>query len=94
LIEGMSAKVVLPTAKPKKSLIVPRDSVISMFGQSVVFTVNDSKAGMLPVNVIGYEGLSAGVEARGLQAGMQVVVEGNERLRNGQVVVVKKADVR
>jgi RND family efflux transporter MFP subunit len=94
LIEGMSAKVVLPTGRPKESLIVPRDSVISMFGQNVVFTVADSKAAMLPVKVIGYEGLSAGVEARGLQEGMQVVVQGNERLRNGQVVVVKNSDVR
>jgi multidrug efflux pump subunit AcrA (membrane-fusion protein) len=65
-----------------------------MFGQSVVYTVNDSKASMLPVNVIGYEGLSAGVEARGLQAGMQVVVEGNERLRNGQAVSVQKTEDR
>ena len=94
LIEGMSAKVVLPTDRPKKSLIVPRDSVIPKFGQSVVFTVVDSKASMLPVNVIGYEGLSAGVEARALQEGMQVVVEGNERLRSGQAVVVKKSDDR
>ena len=93
LIEGMSAKVVLPTGRPKESLIVPRDSVISLFGQNVVFTVADSKAAMLPVKVIGYEGLSAGVEARGLQEGMQVVVQGNERLRNGQVVVVKNSEL-
>jgi RND family efflux transporter MFP subunit len=91
LIEGMSANVVLPTGRPKKSLVVPRDSVISMFGQNVVFTVADSKASMLPVKVVGYEGLSAGVEANGLQEGMQVVMQGNERLRNGQAVVVKNS---
>lgn len=94
LIEGMSAKVVLPTGRPRKSLVVPRDSVILMFGQSVVFTVADSKASMLPVKVIGYEGLSASVEARGLQDGMQVVVQGNERLRNGQAVSVQKTEDR
>ena len=89
LIEGMSAKVVLPTGRHQKSMVVPRDAVILMFGQSVVFTVVDSKAGMLPVKVIGYEGLSAGIEARGLQAGMLVVVNGNERLKSGQEVVIK-----
>ncbi len=89
LIEGMSAKVVLPTGSHNKSLLVPRDAIISMSGQSVVFTVVDSKAGMLPVKVIGFEGLNAGVEAPGLQEGMPVVVDGNERLKNGQAVVVQ-----
>ncbi len=86
LIEGMSARVVLPTGKPQKTLVVPRDAVISVFGTTAVWTVKDSKAQMIPVNVIGYQDLLAGVEGRGLAAGMQVVVKGNERLRNGQMV--------
>ena len=94
LIEGMSAKVVLPTGSRRKSLVVPRDAVVSMFGQTVIFTVDNAKAGMLPVNILGYDGLIVGVEARGLQEGMLVVVDGNERLRNGQAVAVQKADDR
>ncbi len=86
LIEGMSARVVLPTAKPKKTLVVPRDAVITAFGQTVVYAVKDSKAQMIPVSVIGYEDLIAGIEGQGLAEGMQVVVKGNERLRNGQMV--------
>lgn len=89
LIEGMSARVVLPTGSRRKSLVVPRDAVISMFGQTVVFTVADAKAGMLPVRILGYDGLVVGLEAPDLKAGMQVVVDGNERLRDGQSVVVK-----
>ena len=89
LIEGMSARVVLPTGSRRKTLVVPRDAVVFMFGQNVIFTVNNTKAVMLPVNIIGYDGLIVGVEARGLQEGMQVVVDGNERLRNGQAVLVK-----
>jgi multidrug efflux pump subunit AcrA (membrane-fusion protein) len=41
---------------------------------------------MIPVSVIGYEDLIAGIEGQGLAEGMQVVVKGNERLRNGQRV--------
>ncbi len=89
LIEGMSARVVLPTGSRRKTLVVPRDAVVSMFGQNVIFTINDTKAAMLPVDILGYDGLIVGVEARGLTEGMQVVVDGNERLRNGQAVIVK-----
>lgn len=86
LIEGMSARVALPTGKPQITLVVPRDAVISVFGQTAVFAVKESKAQMIPVNVLGYQDLLAGVEGQGLAAGMQVVVKGNERLRNGQMV--------
>ncbi|MBW2488677.1 MAG: efflux RND transporter periplasmic adaptor subunit [Deltaproteobacteria bacterium] len=86
LIEGMTAKVVLPVEKPRKSLLVPRDAVITVRGQTVIYAINDSKAQMIPVNVIGYQGLDAGIEGAGLADGMQVVVKGNERLRNGQMV--------
>jgi RND family efflux transporter MFP subunit len=90
LIEGMSARVILPTGQPRPSFIVPRDAVLPKFGQNIVFTVKQAKAGVLPVNIVGYEGLNAGIEGRGLEAGMLVVVDGNERLRDGQMVSVKR----
>ena len=90
LIEGMSARVILPTAETVNALIVPRDSIITKFGQNVVYAVLDSKASMMPVQIIGYEGLTAGIRATGLKDGMLVVVEGNERLRDEQAVVIQK----
>jgi RND family efflux transporter MFP subunit len=90
LIEGMSARVILPTAKTVDTLIVPRDSVTTKFGKNVVFAVLDSKASMMPVKIIGYDGLTAGIQAKGLIDGMLVVVEGNERLRDKQAVVYPK----
>jgi membrane fusion protein (multidrug efflux system) len=90
LIEGMTAKVNLPTGNKQKILIVPRDAIITQFGQTVVFTVIESHARMIPVNVIGYEGLTVGVVARDLKNGMMIVVKGNERLRNGQKVLLDK----
>lgn len=86
LIEGMSARVVLPVGKAHKTLVVPRDAVIAVYGQTVVYAVQDSKARMIPVDVIGYEEQIAGVQSADLAEGMQVVVKGNERLRNGQMV--------
>ncbi len=94
LIEGMSARVTLPTGKITPALIVPRDAVISKFGQIVVYAVVDSKSNMIPVQIVGYDGLSAGVESQGLAEDMLVVVDGNERLQNGQTVVFQKPEDR
>jgi hypothetical protein len=63
----------LPTGKPKKTLTVPRDAVISVLGQTVVYAVQDSKATMIPVNVTGYEELVAGIESQGLVEGMGII---------------------
>jgi multidrug efflux pump subunit AcrA (membrane-fusion protein) len=82
----MEAKVSLPTAERKKSLMVPRDALISQFGQNVIFAVINSKASAIPVKVIGYQGNLAGVEGEGLSEGMKVAIKGNERLRDGQSV--------
>jgi membrane fusion protein (multidrug efflux system) len=89
LIEGMSARVTLPKGEIKETLIVPRDAVLLKFGKNVVFVADQSKATMLPVEIIGFEGLDAGVTSPGLKEDMFVVVEGNERLRDGQKVSFK-----
>jgi hypothetical protein len=47
---------------------------------------------MMPVKIIGYDGLTAGIQAKGLIDGMLVVVGGNERLRDKQAVVFQMAD--
>jgi RND family efflux transporter MFP subunit len=86
LIEGMSARVLLPVANSRETLVVPRDAVITVLGQTVVYAVEDSKAKMIPVNIIGYEELIVGVESADLAGGMQVVIKGHERLRDGQTV--------
>jgi RND family efflux transporter MFP subunit len=88
LIQGMEARVHLPSGEPLQTFLVPRDAVISLYGQNVVFTTQDSKAHMLPVKITGYEGMLVGIAGDGLEAGLLVVVKGNERLREGQAVHV------
>jgi len=89
LAEGMEARVVLPKGLGGKTLIVPRDSVISARGQLVVWAVLDGKAVPMPVYVVGYRGMLAGVKSPKLKEGMDVVVKGNERLRPGQPVAAQ-----
>lgn len=88
LIEGMEARVRVPTASRGRALLVPRDALVTAMGRTVVFTVEEKKAKSIPVRVTAYEGDIAAVEAAGLRRGMPVIVKGNERVREGQPVVV------
>ncbi len=88
LIEGMEARVAVPTGKRERALLVPRDALVTGSGNAAVYTVVDGKAKMVPVKVLRFEGGTAGIEAEGIRKGMPVVVKGNERLRDGQPVTV------
>jgi membrane fusion protein (multidrug efflux system) len=88
LVEGMEARVTLPSMEPRKSLVALRDAVITLFGTPVVFAVSGSKVKMIPVKVIGYQGNIVGIEGEGLSEGMKLVVKGNEQLRDDQTVTV------
>lgn len=88
LIEGMEARVRVPSGPRGRSLLVPRDALVTAMGRTVVFTVEEQKAKSIPVRVIAFDGDSAAVEADGLRPGMLVIVKGNERVRDGQPVVV------
>lgn len=90
LKEGMEARVNLPSAEKKKTLLIPRDALIRKSGISLIFIVAESHAKMIPVKVIGYSGLSVGIESEGLKEGMKVVTKGNERLMDGQPVNIVK----
>lgn len=88
LFEAMSADVRVPQGEPVATLMVPRDAVLTNDGRSTVFVVQDGGASQVPVNVLGYNGLLAGVDASGLTVGDQIVVKGHERLRPGQPIEV------
>ena len=86
LIEGMEARALVPSAAKREGLKVPRDAVIDRFGQNVIWLAKDSIAQMVPVDVIGYDGMFVAVAGADLADGDMVVVKGNERLREGQSV--------
>jgi membrane fusion protein, multidrug efflux system len=56
----------------------------------VIFAVVDQKARIILTQVVGYKGMKVGINARNISEGMKVVVKGNERLRNEQLVYIIK----
>jgi len=90
LVEGMEARALLPTSSRKESLLVPRDALVTKFGNNVIFVVEEGSAKMVQVAVQGYSGLSVGITGPDLEAGLQVVVKGNERLFGGEQLNIRK----
>lgn len=88
LYEGMAAIVQLPTGKETTCILVSRDAVLHQAGESVVFTVEGSIAKRHAVTVLGFQGLSAGIVAPGLNPQCAFIVKGHERLRGGDTVTV------
>lgn len=88
LVAGMEARAMFPRGPGIETLIVERDAVVSAFGENIVFACADSRVKMIPVKVTGYSGTMAGVEAPALAERMKVVIKGNERLQDGQVVEI------
>jgi RND family efflux transporter MFP subunit len=86
--ENMSATAYIPTGTPKTLSIIPRDALIKFQGKDFVYTVKEGKAAILPVNIAAYLGATIGADNPHFSPGMPVVVEGNERLRPDQPVVV------
>jgi RND family efflux transporter MFP subunit len=87
-IEGMEARALVPSADKRTGLKVPRDALLDRFGQNVIWLVKDSAAKIVPVQVIGYDGMQVGIAGTGVEEGDTVVVKGNERLREGQPVMI------
>ncbi|MEN8136703.1 MAG: efflux RND transporter periplasmic adaptor subunit [Thermodesulfobacteriota bacterium] len=86
--ENMSATVFVPVSARKRLSIIPRDALVKMQGQDFVYTIKGGKAAILPVNIVTFLGDRVGADNQDFSEGMQVVVEGNERLRPDQPVVV------
>jgi len=84
LIEGMEAQAQLPNGPKLEGLLVPRDAVIKQFGSDVIFLAVDGSAKMVPVQVKGYQGMQVAVTGPGIETGAQVVIKGNEHIRDGQ----------
>ena len=90
---GMAARIDLPTGPVQKdALLVPKDALV-LGGQSpTVFVVvpgdkDGKKAVPVPVKT-GFSSASLIQITGDIKPGQQVVVEGNERLRPGQAVII------
>jgi len=83
---GMSARAWVATGAEAEHLLVPADAVLRSDVGSYVYVVQGggnpkpASAQPVPIEVLFADGTRYAVRAAGLAEGMQVVVEGNERL--------------
>lgn len=82
---GMVSRVTFQVGRPHQGIMIPKDALVLRGGQEFVFRVHEGTVDQIPVTaVLHVDNL---VEIKGeIQAGMTVVVEGNERLFPGQPV--------
>jgi RND family efflux transporter MFP subunit len=89
---GMLGRATLGVGTPQKAMLVPKDALVLSPRGKAVYVIENQLARLVPVNTGAEHG--ALIEVQGdLQAGSQVVVRGNERLRPGQPVkIISEAD--
>ncbi|GBC60561.1 efflux RND transporter periplasmic adaptor subun it [Desulfonema ishimotonii] len=88
IAENMSAAVYVATSKRKSLMIIPRDALVRFQGKDFVYTVKEGRAAIVPISIVAYMGTEIGVSDPQITAGMPVVIDGNERLRPDQPVLV------
>lgn len=91
MYEGMSAFVRLPVGEPVDCLFVPRDALLRVGRDYILFTVEDGVAIRHRVELLGYDGRQnewAGIRGAALGTGHTYIVKGHERLQGGEGVKV------
>jgi len=88
---GMLGRATIPTGERQKAVLVPKDALVLTSTGTVVYTVVDQQARLVPVRTGAEHGSNIEVEGD-IEPGFDVVVRGNERLRPGQPVQVIKKD--
>ncbi len=88
LAQNMSANVLLPRSSKQQLSVFNRAAVIKFQGKDFVYVVKEEKASILPVNIVAYLGTKVAVDNPYIVPGLPLIVEGNERLRPDQPVVI------
>lgn len=86
--QNMSAVVFVNASQKRKLSVLQRAALVKFQGKDFIYTVKEGKATILPVNIVTFMGDKVGVDNPYIVTGMDVVVEGNERLRPDQPVTV------
>jgi membrane fusion protein (multidrug efflux system) len=92
VIQNMSARVDVPVSAHTSLKMIRRDALVRHQGKAFVYTVNEGKAKILPINIVAADGEYLGVDNPSIVPGMPIVVDGNERLQPDQAVTVVKAE--
>jgi RND family efflux transporter MFP subunit len=82
---GMVARINLALGAPYQAVMIPKDALVLKGGKEYAFIVANNTVTQVPVTLINH--FDEFVEVQGaIEEGMQVVVEGNERLLPGQSI--------
>lgn len=92
LIAGMAIDVEFAVTFASGGVIVPRDALVRGPTGVRVVLAEDGKGTSVPVVVVAAAADRALVRGEGLEAGDQVVIRGNERLRPGQPLRVQEGE--
>jgi RND family efflux transporter MFP subunit len=88
LFQDMSARIDVPTGPTRRLKMIRRGALVRFQGQTFVYIIQDGAAKIMPIQVSAVEGEYLGVEAPHLSVDAPVVIDGNERLRPDQPVIV------
>ncbi len=86
--QNMSANVFVPSSAKRELSVFSRAALIKFQGKDFVYSVKEGKAAILPVDIVAFLGDRVAVDTEYIVPGLPIVIEGNERLRPDQAVVV------
>ena len=90
---GMVARVSLAVGAPYQAVVIPKDALVLRGGKEFAFIVANNTVSQVTVTPIAH--FEDVVEVQGaIEEGMQVVVEGNERLLPGQSIRILEEPVK
>ncbi len=88
LLSGMFARAGIPVKKTSDSIVIPERAIVVMpNGETTVFVLKEDKVQKRKVKILLEAGNDIAIES-GIEAGEQVVVSGNESLKDGASVQV------
>jgi len=89
IASNQSAKVYLPIGKSRTVLSIHKDALVSSRGVPTVFVIEGRRAYVRQINI--GEGVGGRFEVlSGLEEGEQVVIRGNERLKDGKRIKISE----
>lgn len=88
---GMTVVGLVPTGEPQQAMTVSKDAVLRNESGSFVYFNAGGVAAIAPVRVDYAVGDRFVVQSAALKPGMQVVVEGNERMYPGQALLIQNS---
>lgn len=86
---GMTVVGLVPTGEPQQAMTISKDAVLRNESGSFVYFDRGGTAAIAPVRVEYAVGTRVVIQSPMLQPGMQVVVEGNERMFPGQPLMIQ-----